>query len=76
MKSGIAREMFPVWDSLVQCKMAIMALEKIAPLLHILEAYAIYYFAVEFPLYTVNIFYYHWLIKKLLWPMAEQNIAR
>ena len=25
---------------------------------------------------AVNMFYYHWLIKKLLWPMAGQNIAR
>ena len=25
------------------------------------------------PLYTMNIFYYHWLIKKLLWPVAGQN---
>ena len=28
------------------------------------------------PLYVVNMFNYHWLIKKLLWPMAGQNIAR
>ena len=28
------------------------------------------------PLYAVNMFYYHWLIKKLLWPMAGQNIAK
>ena len=28
------------------------------------------------PLYAVNMFYYHWLIKNLLWPMAGQNIAR
>ena len=27
-------------------------------------------------LYGVNMFYYHWLIKKLLWPMAGQNITR
>ena len=30
----------------------------------------------DFPLYVINIFYYHWLVKKLLWPMAGQNIAR
>ena len=28
------------------------------------------------PLYAVNMFYCHWLIKKLLWPMAGQNTAR
>ena len=28
------------------------------------------------PLYAMNMFYYHWLIKKMLWPMAGQNIAR
>ena len=28
------------------------------------------------PLYAVNIFYYHWLIKKLLWSVARQNIVR
>ena len=28
------------------------------------------------PLYTMNMFYYHWLIKKLLWPIAGQYIAR
>ena len=28
------------------------------------------------PLYAVNMFYYHWLIKKLIWPMTGQNIAR
>ena len=28
------------------------------------------------PLYAVNVFYYHWLTKKLLWPMVEQNIGR
>ena len=28
------------------------------------------------PLYAVNMFYYHWIIKKLLQPMAGQNIAR
>ena len=28
------------------------------------------------PLYAVNMFYYNWLIKKLLWPMAGQNKAR
>ena len=28
------------------------------------------------PLYAVNMFYYNWLIKKLLWPMAGQNTAR
>ena len=28
------------------------------------------------PLYAMNIFYYYWLIKKLLWPMAGQNIGR
>ena len=27
-------------------------------------------------MYAVNMFYYHWLIKKLLWFMAWQNIAR
>lgn len=27
------------------------------------------------PLYVVNMFYYHWLINKLLWPMAWQNIV-
>ena len=31
---------------------------------------------VGFPLYAVNMFYYYWLIKKLLWPIAGQNIAR
>ena len=24
------------------------------------------------PLYAINMFYYHWLIKKLLWPMTER----
>ena len=28
------------------------------------------------PLYAVNVFYYPWFIKKLLWPMAGQNKAR
>ena len=28
------------------------------------------------PLDTVNMFYSHWLIKKLFWPMAGQNITR
>ena len=28
------------------------------------------------PLDAVNMFYYHWLIKKMLWPMSEQNIAK
>ena len=28
------------------------------------------------PLYAMNVFYYHWLRKKLFWPMAEQNIAK
>lgn len=27
-------------------------------------------------LYAVNMFYHHWLIKKLLWPVAGQNIDR
>ena len=27
-------------------------------------------------LYAVNMFYHHWLIKKLLWPMAELKKAR
>ena len=27
------------------------------------------------PLYAVNMFYYHWLMKNLLWPMIGQNIA-
>ena len=27
-------------------------------------------------LYAVNMFYYYWLIKNLLWPMAGQNKAR
>ena len=31
---------------------------------------------VGFYLYAVNMFYYHWLINKLLWPMAGQNKAR
>ena len=26
-------------------------------------------------MYAVNMFYYHWLIKKLLWSMKEQTIA-
>ena len=26
--------------------------------------------------YAVNMFYNHWLKKKLLWPVAGQNIAR
>ena len=30
----------------------------------------------DFPLYAVNMFYYCWLIKKLFWPMAGQNITR
>ena len=30
----------------------------------------------DFPLYAVNVFYYHWSIKKLLWTIAGQNIAR
>ena len=30
----------------------------------------------DFPLYAENIFYHHWLIKKLLWPMAGQNRAK
>ena len=25
------------------------------------------------PLYAVNMSYYHWLIKKLVWPIARQN---
>ena len=29
----------------------------------------------DFPLYAANMFYYHFLIKKLLWPMVGQNIA-
>ena len=29
-----------------------------------------------YPLYAVNMLYYHWLIKKLLQPIAGQNIAR
>lgn len=28
------------------------------------------------PLYAVIIFYYHWLIKELFWPMAQQSKAR
>ena len=28
------------------------------------------------PLYAVNMFYYHWLVKKLFWPMAGQNRGR
>ena len=28
------------------------------------------------PVYAVNVFYYHWLIKQLLWPMAGHNLAR
>ena len=28
------------------------------------------------PLCAVNMFYYHWLTEKLLWPMAGQNVAR
>ena len=28
------------------------------------------------PLCAVNMFYCHWLIKKLLWPMTGQNRAR
>ena len=27
------------------------------------------------PLYAVNMLYYHWLIKMLLWPMAEGSQA-
>ena len=27
-------------------------------------------------LYAVNMFYYHWLIKKLIWPIAGQNITK
>ena len=27
-------------------------------------------------LYAMNMFYYHWLIKKLLWPITGKNIAR
>ena len=27
-------------------------------------------------LYAVNVSYYHWLIKKLIWPIARQNRAR
>ena len=30
----------------------------------------------DIPLYAVNMFYYHWLIRKLLQPIAVQNIAR
>ena len=30
----------------------------------------------DFTLHAVNMLFYYWLIKKLLWPMAEQNIAR
>lgn len=30
----------------------------------------------DVPLYAVNVFYYHWLIEKLLWSMAGKNIAR
>ena len=25
-------------------------------------------------LYAVSVFYYHWLIKKLIWPIARQDI--
>ena len=28
------------------------------------------------PLYAMNMFYFHWLTKKLLWPKPEQNIVR
>ena len=28
------------------------------------------------PLNDVNMFYYHWLIKKLIWPMEKQDIVR
>ena len=28
------------------------------------------------PLYVVNMFYYHWLIKMLIWLMAGQNTAK
>ena len=28
------------------------------------------------PPYAMTMFYYHWLIKKLLWSMAGQNRAR
>ena len=31
---------------------------------------------VGFPTYAVNMLYYHWSIKKLLWSMAGQNTAR
>ena len=31
---------------------------------------------VDSPLYAVSMFYYHWLIKKLLRPMAGQNRTR
>ena len=27
-------------------------------------------------LYAMHMLYYHWLAKKLLWPIAVQNIAR
>ena len=27
-------------------------------------------------LYAVNMYNYHWLIKKLLWPVEGQNIGR
>ena len=30
----------------------------------------------DFPLYAVNMVCYHWLIKKLLWPVARVNKAR
>lgn len=28
------------------------------------------------PLYVKNMIYYHWLVKKLFWPMEGQNIGR
>ena len=28
------------------------------------------------PFCMLIMFYYHWLIKKLIWPIARQNIAR
>ena len=28
------------------------------------------------PLYDVNMFYYHWLVRNLLYPMAWKNIVR
>ena len=30
----------------------------------------------DYRVYAMNMFYYHWLFKKMLWAIDQQNIAR